>query len=67
MDNMNTMPMGKTCQCSHHKVVPLLVILFALDFFLGTLGVLSAQFVSLSWPILVAIAGFMKMSKCKCC
>ncbi len=59
----------KCCGCPHHKVLPILIILFGLDFLLGTAGVLTYQFVNLSWPVLVVIAGCMKLSKgmCKCC
>ena len=65
---MNDM-MGKKCGCPHHKVFSALIILFALDFFLGAIGVLTQGFVNLSWPILVGVAGLMKLSggKCKCC
>ena len=61
--------MGNRCGCPHHKVVPALVVLFALDFFLGSLGVVSAHFVSVSWPVLLGLAGLSKMfsSKCTCC
>jgi len=59
---------GGMCKCPHHKVVPLLVVLFALAFFLKAMGVLSAGFVDLAWPVLVGLAGLMKLSKgmCKC-
>lgn len=66
---MNEMMMDKKCPCPHHKMVPLLVILFAFDFLLGSLGYLSSQFVSVSWPVLV-IAGVLTKAlghKCKCC
>ena len=62
-NNMN----GKTCGCMHHKVLPILVILLGLDFLLASLGVLTWGFVNVTWPILVIIAGFMKLMSCSCC
>jgi hypothetical protein len=60
---------GMVCKCSHHKFVPGLVISFGLLFLLQALGVVGSGLVDLLWPILVILAGFMKMSqvKCKCC
>ena len=59
------------CACHHHKVAPILVILFGLTFLLGTWGTLSWGTVHTVWPILVIIAGLMKladkMGMCKCC
>jgi len=57
------------CPCPHHKVVPLLVILFAFAFLLKALSVLTAESVDIIWPILVGAAGIMKLNKnkCKCC
>ena len=57
------------CKCTHHKFVPLVVILFALTFLLGALDVLGARTVSVIWPILVGVVGLMKLteSRCKCC
>ena len=60
---------GKTCGCPHHKVIPALVILFALDFLLANNGVVSQEFLAMSWPILIGIGGIMKLTSgsCKCC
>ena len=58
---------GKVCQCGHHKVVPLCIILIGLVFLLGEMGVLTAGFVAVSWPILLVIIGGAKLMKCKCC
>jgi hypothetical protein len=56
------------CKCPHHKIFPLLVVLFGLDFLLGTLNVFSAYTVNIIWPIIIIIIGFMKMGRgCKCC
>ena len=59
----------KCCGCPHHKVVPVLVVLFGLTFLLGNLNVLTQQFVGIAWPIIVGIAGLTKLGggKCKCC
>lgn len=63
--------MENTCKCFHHKVMPVLVVLFGLTFLLGTLGVLTSDFVNITWPVIVIAAGLMKwMEKsgmCKCC
>ena len=67
MEGDKTMMHGEVCKCPHHKVKPLLIFLFGLDFFLGYLGVLTENFVMMTWPILVMAAGVMKMSRCKCC
>lgn len=63
------MMQGKTCTCMHHKIVPILVVLFGLLFLLGAFGTVSARTVEVGWPILVILAGLMKMSErmCKCC
>ena len=55
------------CKCPHHKVVPWVVILIGVDFLLGAVGVLTWSFVNITWPILLIIAGIMKLGMCKCC
>jgi len=57
------------CKCPHHKMMPLLVVLFALSFLLKALGILTPGSVDIIWPILVGAAGLMKFNegKCKCC
>ncbi|MDO8486117.1 MAG: hypothetical protein Q7S77_00220 [Candidatus Staskawiczbacteria bacterium] len=59
------------CKCPHHKVVPVLIILFGLTFLLEALGVLTAGFAGIVWPIIIIAGGLMKwMTKsgmCKCC
>lgn len=57
------------CACTHHKIVPLLVILFGLDFLAAAMGWVSDSFLAVSWPILVVAGGVMKISRgmCKCC
>ena len=60
---------GKTCGCGCHKGFPILVILFGLVFLLSALNVVTMAFVGIAWPILVIIAGLMKLmkGKCGCC
>ena len=57
---------GKTCGCGCHKIMPILIVLFGLDFLLGAVGVLTWGFVGISWPILVIIAGCLKLTKKSC-
>ena len=63
--------MENICKCSHHKVMPILVILFGLTFLLGTLGTLTSGFVNIAWPVIVIAGGLMKLmdksGMCKCC
>ncbi len=69
MDEGAMMQQGNVCKCPHHKAFPLLIVLFGLDFLGGALGWWNEDFVSLSWPVLVILAGGMKLvkGKCKCC
>ncbi len=57
------------CNCSHHKFVPLLIVLFGLAFVAQNMGWMSMDAVSKTWPVLVVLAGLFKMfgNKCKCC
>jgi hypothetical protein len=58
---------GAVCKCPHHKTMSWFLILVGLDFLLGAVGILTAGFVSITWPILVIILGCMKMVRCNCC
>ncbi len=57
------------CPCWHHKAVPVLAILFGLEFLLAQVNVLTWDFVNVTWPILVMLAGCVKLAGrcCKCC
>lgn len=68
MDNQGTQS-GMTCKCPHHKMVPLLIVLFALAFLLKAFNVVMEEFVNVAWPVLVGLAGVMKLSEgsCTCC
>jgi len=65
MNHMNTAP---ACRCGHHKITPVLVILFGLLFLGEHFGVFSAMFTSTAWPILVIVWGLSKWmgGSCKC-
>jgi hypothetical protein len=65
---MNHMNGAAACRCGHHKVVPVLVILIGIAFLLGALGVLTAGFVGLAWPIGLILIGAVKLGSggCKC-
>ena len=69
MDNVQNMQ--GVCKCPHHKVFPILIILLGLDFLLGALGVISWHVANIIWPVLVILAGLMKLGTksgmCKCC
>lgn len=72
MENMqNTQGTKNMCKCPHHKTLPILVILFGLTFLLGNLGIVSSGFANIVWPVLIIVAGGMKlgdkMGMCKCC
>jgi hypothetical protein len=58
---------GMMCNCPHHQVVPMLIVLIGADFLAGAVGVLSGMFVSITWPILLALIGIVKMVRCNCC
>lgn len=57
------------CRCPHHFVIGALIFLLGLIFLLQAIGMLSALFVSYSWPILVMVAGLHKLIEgmCSCC
>jgi len=71
MDNKNggAMHDGKTCNCPHHKVLPILTILVGVDFLLGALHIFTWWFVDVTWPILLIIGGgtWLSQNNCKCC
>lgn len=69
MEQNDQNAMGTKCSCPHHKMIPGLIVLFGLLFFLEAMNALSSQFVSAVWPVLVIIGGLQKMfgGNCKCC
>jgi len=67
MEETKIVGKGPTCNCPHHKVLPVMLVLIGLDFLLGAIGVLTANFVAITWPILLIILGCVKMVRCGCC
>ncbi len=73
MENMQNMGMGakNICKCPHHKTIPVLVVLFGLNFLLANWGVINWDTANTIWPVLVILAGLMKIGEksgmCKCC
>jgi uncharacterized membrane protein len=65
MNHVNT---ATHCRCSHHKIVPVLVVLLGLLFLLANLGVFSGSFTGVAWPILLILIGLVKLNSgsCKC-
>ena len=63
--------MENSCKCKHHKVIPFLMVVFGVSFFMGFLGITSWDAVNLIWPVLVIIAGIIKFGDmsgmCHCC
>ena len=57
------------CSCMHHKFVPLLVIIFATLFLLQAMAVVDAGTTAVVWPLIVGLAGLMKLvqGSCGCC
>ncbi len=60
---------GGMCGYMHHKMGPLLIVLIGLVFLLKALGYMEAGTAYIAWPVLLILAGMMKMScgMCKCC
>ena len=60
---------GKGCDCHHHKVGPIAVILIGLVVLLGGFGVFSFQAESIIAAILILVIGFTRLfeHKCGCC
>jgi len=60
---------GKKCNCRHHKVIPLLIVVFGVVFLLQAMGKLTPEYVSIVWPVLVIAGGGTKLFSgyCTCC
>jgi hypothetical protein len=61
--------MGGGCGCTHHKMVPLFIIIIGVIFLLGATGNITMQWVNILWPIALILLGLQKMvgGMCKCC
>ena len=68
MTTTETKPECKRC-CPCQYMMGLLVVLFGLTFLLRELGVISNHFASITWPIIVIVAGLKALfgHMCKCC
>lgn len=66
-ENGEMMKNGMVCRCTHHKFIPVLIILFGLTFLLQAMNVFTPMFVSIAWPMMVIAAGLTKLGGCKCC
>jgi hypothetical protein len=60
---------GGMCKCPHHKAIPLFIVLIGVVFLLQALGMITAQFAGIAWPVLIILIGLQKMfaGMCKCC
>jgi hypothetical protein len=65
---MNHMNNAAHCNCPHHKIGAILIILFGLTLLLGTMGTLSPLFVSYAVPVLFIVYGITRLmgGSCKC-
>jgi hypothetical protein len=61
--------MSKVCNCPHHKVVPILIILIGLNVILSALGVYDLKWMAIIVGALLIVIGGTKIggSKCGCC
>jgi len=69
MDQNNCCDTEKRCSCFHHSMFGVWMMLIGLLFLLGHFEVIGANIVSMSWPIVLMLAGLQKafQHKCKCC
>ena len=49
------------CLCKHHRIVPILIMLFGLTFLLYALNLLSWGAAAIIWPIIVILTGLAKL------
>lgn len=63
------MPAGAKCNCPHHSMVPIFIILIGLTFLLNAFMVFSNHLTAIIWPILVILIGLQKIfgRRCNCC
>jgi len=54
------------CSCMHHKIMPILIVLFGLSFLLTALGVYSMDVNAVIWPIIVILGGLVKLKGGMC-
>jgi hypothetical protein len=68
MENHEMGGQGKVCTCGHHMIKPVLLLILGFDFLLGALGVITNDFVQITWPIIIILISIAMMTgkKCKC-
>ena len=59
---MNHEMHGTICRHPRHRAVPILAIIIGLEFFLAEIGVLTWEFVNVTWPLLLIVAGIVGLS-----
>ncbi|MGC9605257.1 MAG: hypothetical protein ABSF56_00655 [Minisyncoccia bacterium] len=64
---MNPNEGPKVCKCPHHKVMPVAVVLIAVTVLLANFNVFSWYVADIIWPILLIVAVWPKLCRCKCC
>ena len=67
---MDTSTKPNTCMCIHHKIIPMIILLFGVTFLFRAVGILGYEAVSIAWPTYVIAVGIMKLigeDKCGCC
>jgi len=58
------------CRCPHHKLIPMVIFIIGLLFFLNAVNlVITTSVLNMLWPVALMIGGLTKMmsSRCKCC
>lgn len=59
---------GRHCGCGHHKIIPFIVLVIGIMFFLQAVGTVDPVLNAKVWPVLVILAALIKLTsgKCKC-
>ena len=59
---------GRHCSCSHHKIVPIILVIIGASFLLTQLGIITVVANSYIWPVSLILIGLMKLmsGNCKC-
>jgi predicted RND superfamily exporter protein len=58
---------SNTCKCPHHKIIPLLILIFGLTLLAGALNWVSGNTVYIVAALVVILIGLQKLIGCKCC
>ena len=59
----------KVCNCPHHKVVPIMIIIIGLVILVGAFSMLTFQWASILIGVALIVIGGTKLGSrsCKCC